>query len=174
MRGWLARVAFALLLLAPPGCWDPSPAPERDDPGAAAAPGFTLPDLAGREVSLASLRGRVVVIDFWATWCAPCVFQIPVLNEFWAAHRADGVEVLGIAVDVEGSDVVRSFVEEHGVRYPILLGSESLARDFGALGFPTLFVLGRDGRIATVHTGVIDGETLEAAVASARAMPGAV
>jgi len=174
MRRWLADLAFALLVLAPAGCTDPASAPARDAPGEAAAPGFTLPDLAGREVSLASLRGRVVVIDFWATWCAPCVFQIPILNEFWAAHRGDGVEVLGIAVDVEGAEVVRSFVEEHGVRYPILLGSESLARDFGALGFPTLFVVGRDGRIETVHTGVIDAETLEAAVASAHAMPGAI
>jgi thiol-disulfide isomerase/thioredoxin len=123
-------------------------------------------------VSLASLRGRVVVIDFWATWCAPCVLQVPILNEFHAAHRGDGVEVLGVAVDAEGAEAVGPFVEEHGVRYPVLLGSESLARDFGALGFPTLFVVGPAGRIETVHIGVIDPETLAAAVAAARATPG--
>jgi peroxiredoxin len=171
MRRRLASLGILLLALA--ACTERASTPARDDPRQA-APAFTLRDLAGRDVSLASLRGRVVVIDFWATWCAPCVFQIPILNEFWAAHRGDGVEVLGISVDVEGAEVVRSFVEEHGIRYPILLGSEGLARDFGALGFPTLFVVGPDGRIETVHTGVIDAETLEAALDSVRGGPGAV
>ena len=171
MRRLAAGLASALLALA--GCTDPAAGPPSDEPGAA-APAFTLRDLAGREVSLAALQGRVVVIDFWATWCAPCVFQIPILNEFYAAHRGDGVAVLGVAVDVEGAGVVAPFVEEHGIRYPILLGSESLARDFGALGFPTLFVVGPEGRIETVHTGVIDAETLEAALASARGAPGSV
>ncbi len=173
MRTLPALVALAAVLLG--GCSEPGAAPEEQAPGPPAAPGFTLRDLAGREVSLASLRGRVVVIDFWATWCAPCVFQIPILNEFWEVHRSDGVEVLGVAVDVEGAEVVAPFVAEHGVRYPVLLGSESLARDFGALGFPTLFVVAPDGRIEAVHTGVIDAHALEAAVEAARQeLPGSV
>ena len=161
------RAGLAVLLLALAGCPDAPPgAPDTAD--RAEAPAFTLHDLSGREVSLAALRGRVVVIDFWATWCAPCEFQIPILNGFWAARRGAGVEVLGVAVDAEGASVVGPFTDEHGVRYPVLLGDEGLARDFGALGFPTLFVVGPSGRIESMHTGVIDAETLGAAVRSAR------
>jgi thiol-disulfide isomerase/thioredoxin len=138
----------------------------REESRAQPAPDFELPDLEGNPVSLDSLRGRVVVIDFWATWCAPCVFQIPVLNAFQASHP--DVVVLGVSVDFEGRSVVEDFVREHEVDYSILLGNEAVARDFGAMGFPTLFVIAPDGSVHSTHVGVVNEQDLERAVAAAR------
>jgi peroxiredoxin len=168
----LGPPALALLALALAGC----PAPPSGAPDAAAAvegarepaPDFTLRDLAGAEVALSALRGQVVVIDFWATWCAPCIDQIPVLNALHDAGAARGVTVLGIAVDEGGEEAVHRFAERHGMRYRVLLGDERLARDWGALGFPTLFVVAPDGGVDSIHVGVIEAGELEAAVARAR------
>jgi peroxiredoxin len=127
------------------------------------APEFTLRDLLGKEVSLADHRGRPVVVDFWATWCAPCAQQIPVLNAFQADHYGE-VTVLGIALDARGIEVVAPFATEHDIQYQVLLGDESLAQDYGAFGFPSLYVIAPDGTIAANHVGVITQEELEEAL----------
>jgi thiol-disulfide isomerase/thioredoxin len=134
------------------------------------APAFRLPALDGGEVALSELRGRPVVVDFWATWCPPCIRQIPVLNSFHEAH-GDAVEVLGIAVDVQGRSVVAPFAAEHGIRYRVLLGDEALAQRYGAFGFPTLFFIDAEGRVDSVHTGVASVEELEAALARVARVP---
>ncbi len=135
------------------------------------APDFTLLDLEGRPVSLASFRGKTVVIDFWATWCPPCIFQVPELNEFWRDHRESGeVVVLGVAVDVEGAEVVAPWVAEQNVEYAILIGDEELAREFGAMGFPTLAIVTPDGRLNSLHVGLIEKAELEEIVAPLRAL----
>ena len=130
------------------------------------APEFSLPDLDGESVSLASLRGKPVVLDFWATWCTPCQFQIPVLNEFYLRH-AGRVEVVGVAVDAGGRDVVAPFAAEQGIRYRVLIGDEGLAQRFGAIGYPTLYVLRADGTIASTHMGLVEPAELEKALAAA-------
>jgi peroxiredoxin len=136
--GWARRGCLVLLIPLAAACFEPDPAGDaagvREESRAQPAPDFELPDLEGNPVSLDSLRGRVVVIDFWATWCAPCVFQIP----------------------------------EHEVDYSILLGNEAVARDFGAMGFPTLFVIAPDGSVHSTHVGVVNEQDLERAVAAAR------
>lgn len=160
-----ARAALAVLLLAVAACGPPEGGgvgePEPEAP--AEAPDFRLPDLRGQEVALSGLRGQPVVIDFWATWCPPCVHQIPVLNAFQEAHPE--VPVLGVSVDVDGREVVGPFAEEHGIAYRVLLGDEGLARRYGAFGFPSLFVVDPEGTIAASHVGVITLEELEAALA---------
>lgn len=159
-----AGLALAVLLAL--GC-----RVEEAGPGTSArpAPEFSLPDLAGATVSLAGLRGKPVVVDFWATWCAPCEFQIPVLNDFHDRH-AGRVEVVGVAVDAGGREVVAPYAAERGIRYRVVLGDEALAQRFGAIGFPTLFVLRPDGTIDSTHMGLVDPDELEAAVeAAARA-----
>lgn len=166
--GVIAALAFSLLALA---CRvEDAPRSDRDERGAL-APEFTLPDLLGSEFSLADHRGQPVIVDFFATWCAPCVQQIPVLNAFQASHYGD-VVVLGIAVDAQGSGVVGSFVSEYDIQYPVLLGSESLAQRYGAFGFPSLYVVAPDGRISSKHIGVISQQELEEALAAASAPSG--
>lgn len=129
------------------------------------APAFELPDLAGEIVRLADFAGRTVVIDFWATWCPPCEFQIPVLNAVHDAWRERGVVVLGVAVDAEGIEKVGPYVAEHEVRYPILLGDEALARKFGAVGFPSSVLIAPDGTMTKAHAGLLEQADLDAQIA---------
>jgi thiol-disulfide isomerase/thioredoxin len=158
-----SRAAAVLLALGLAGCLVEEPPP------AGPAPPFALPDLDGREVALADHAGRIVVVDFWATWCEPCKQQIPVLNQFHRRHP--DVAVLGVAVDAGGREAVAPFAEEHGIAYPVLLGSESLARDYGVPGFPALAVVDARGLLDSLHLGVITPEELEEAVAKARGEP---
>jgi thiol-disulfide isomerase/thioredoxin len=134
--------------------------------GRTLAPSFELKDLAGRTVRLSDFRGKTVLVDFWATWCPPCIFQVPELNALWKAHeKAGDLVVLGIAVDAEGADVVGPWVEEQGVDYTILLGDESLAGKFGVMGFPTLVLITPDGAVASLHVGLMEAADLEKLVA---------
>ncbi len=163
-----ALAAAALLLVSWVGC---SPEGSKDARAELRpAPDFTLEELAGGQVSLADLRGKTVVLDFWATWCPPCEFQVPSLNAFYDAHRDDSdVAVYGISVDTEGREVVDVWVGEKEVRYPILLGGDDLARRFGAVGFPTLIVVAPDGSVHSQHVGLIEIDELEEALAAQRA-----
>jgi peroxiredoxin len=159
VRRSVAPLLCLLALLAALGCSG------GDRGGAAAgrpAPDFSLADLDGNTVRLSDLRGKTVILDFWATWCPPCVFQVPELNALWSAHKDSGkLVVIGVAVDVEGADVVAPWVEEQGVEYTVVLGDEKLASDFGVLGFPTLVMVNADGAIESLHVGLLEHEELE-------------
>ena len=129
---------------------------------------FALPGIDGTPIVLSEHRGRTVIVDFWATWCPPCVYQVPELNALQEAHReADDLTVIGVSVDIDGAEVVGPWVEEHGVAYPIALGDEQLANEFGAVGFPTLAVVSHDGSIHSLHVGLIELDELEELVAAA-------
>jgi len=159
--------ALLLLAVAFASCTPETDAPAEDPPKP--APAFTLDKLGGGSVSLADLQGKTVVLDFWATWCPPCEFQVPELNRFYEAHREDSdVVVFGVSVDHEGIDVVQSWVSEKQVSYPILLLGEDLARALGAVGYPTLYVVSPDGNVLQSHVGLIESDELEAALAESR------
>jgi thiol-disulfide isomerase/thioredoxin len=121
-------------------------------PGGGAAVGadpavpFELARLGGGSVGLDSYRGKLLLLDFWATWCPPCVLEVPELNAFYAEHRARGVEVLAIAVDGDAPEL-ESFAREHGVAYPIAIGSAELALRYGGEAFPFHVLVSPDGRV---------------------------
>ena len=176
------RCAFAVcaVLLLGLGCGDAAgdgttaDAPTEREP----APDFTFADLEGKQVSLSELNGRTVVIDFWATWCPPCVFQPPELNAFWERHRESGkVTVLGIEVGGASVEEIHEWADENDAvaEYPVLTGAdEDLARRFGALGFPALVIVAPDGTIDSVHVGLTTVQELEEQVAAVQTAPAAI
>ncbi|HEY8123050.1 MAG TPA: TlpA disulfide reductase family protein [Myxococcota bacterium] len=162
MRALAAAVCIAAALLGL-GCERLEAVPGVEGEGVREpAPDFTLERLGGGEVALASLRGQPVIVDFWATWCGPCEDSIPVLVAFHQKY-AGRVHVLGVSVDWD-REAIAPYVREHGMTYPVLLGDESLALDYGAPGFPALFVIDAEGRIHEAHVGVTTLPELEAAV----------
>lgn len=133
-------------------------------PGAA-APAFDLPDRSGVRRSLDSYRGRIVLLNFWATWCKPCRDEMPALDKIARLYAPRGVTVLGIAMDERGWAAVSPFLSQFPVTYPICLGTPRVARDYGGvrtLPF-TLFIRG-DGRIAATHAEAMTETQLRKAV----------
>lgn len=130
-----------------------------------AAPDFTLPDLKGRPVQLAKLRGKVVAINFWATWCGPCRVEMPSLAKVYDKYREKGLEIVGISLDQGGAQVVQDFVHKHGIKFPVVLDTAHVAQRYGGVtGIPTTFIIDRQGRIANKQIGLVDEAWLEKAI----------
>jgi thiol-disulfide isomerase/thioredoxin len=120
----------------------------------AAAPDFTFEDLDGNKVALASLRGKIVILDFWATWCGPCRKTMPLVEKFFTEKKSKDILVYGMNVWERGDkSKVKPFITERKFHFPILLGSNDIAEAYGVRGIPTLFVIDQQGRIAYRHVG---------------------
>jgi cytochrome c biogenesis protein CcmG/thiol:disulfide interchange protein DsbE len=129
------------------------------------APALSLPDLAGREVNLAALRGRAVALNFWATWCPPCKEELPALAEAWRGAQSSCVEFVGVTEESSREDTVAE-VARHAVPYPIVLDADgALARAYGVTGLPRTYVIDAEGKIRKVFSGRVTREQVEKAMA---------
>jgi peroxiredoxin len=117
------------------------------------APDFKVVTTSGQPVSMDNYRGYVLVIDFFATWCPPCKESIPHLVEMHRKYNKQGLQVLGLSLDEDGERVIKSFVAEHRINYPVALAGETVQTDFGLRSVPVMFVVDKKGKIAGVYMG---------------------
>jgi cytochrome c biogenesis protein CcmG/thiol:disulfide interchange protein DsbE len=128
------------------------------------APAFTLTGLDGKPVSLADFRGKVVVLDFWATWCPPCKREIPDFIESQKTYGPRGVQIVGIALDEPGK--VQAFAQQNGMNYPVLLGTDEISARYGGIeGIPTTFIIDKTGKIVNKFEGFRPKEVFEGEIA---------
>jgi thiol-disulfide isomerase/thioredoxin len=175
-RRWILSLMFVVVGLAPvlAGCksGNGATAPKT----LANEPDVTFKDLSGKDVSLASLKGKVVVVNFWATWCEPCQVEIPWMIGFQQKYADKGFTLLGVAMDDDGKSVVEPFVQKTEfdvdgkkmtMNYPIVLGNDDLAGKFGGLlGLPTSIVISRDGKVVKRYIGLASRDDLDAEIKS--------
>jgi thiol-disulfide isomerase/thioredoxin len=153
-------VAFVLVRLAPHVA-----ALVGIETGPKTTPAFTVTTLDGRPLTADSLRGRVVLVNFWATWCPPCRAEMPMLQAMAARHREAGLVVLGLSVDRGPEAEVRAFLAERGIDYPVAIVGTEVERAFGGIrGYPTSFLLDRAGRIRHEALGPLAMVSFEPAV----------
>ncbi len=125
------------------------------------APDFSLPDLTGQKLDLSSYRGKVVLLDFWATWCDLCRDEIPHFVQLQNTYGSQGLQIIGVSMD-DGPEPVRDFYQRLKMNYPVVMGNAKTGELYGGvLGLPMAFLIRRDGRISAKYTGATDISVLE-------------
>ena len=161
--------AFAAIVLA--GClfMSCSPAPTtvraaslKPDGQRHEAPDFALKDADGKTVHLSEYRGKVVLLDFWATWCDPCRLEIPWFIDLQRKNKDKGFEVLGVSMDEEGWEVVKPFMRSVGMNYRVVIGNDETTQMYGGVdSLPSTFLIDRQGKIAAIHIGLASRKVFE-------------
>jgi peroxiredoxin len=121
-----------------------------------AAPDFSLSDASGKAVKLSDFKGKVVLLNFWATWCGGCKVEIPEFIEFQNKYEDSGLQVIGVSTDKDGWKVVKPFVAEKKINYTVLLGDDEICKLYSVEGMPVTLLIDREGRIAASHEGVVE------------------
>ncbi|HET9253449.1 MAG TPA: TlpA disulfide reductase family protein [Candidatus Eisenbacteria bacterium] len=174
MRHALVAGALALLLavsLTGTGCTTKTTSTQGGAVGTA-APAFALPNLEGKTVRNTDLQGKVVLLNFWATWCPPCRDEVPDFVRLQSKYRDQGLEIVGLSLDHGGAQDVRPFADEYNVNYTMLIASQETADAFGGIqGVPTTFVLDRKGTIVKRFVGRAPAEAFEEAIRPLLAQP---
>ena len=139
------------------------------------APDFSLRSVEGKKVSLSDYKGKAVLINFWATWCAPCKIEMPWLVALRKQYASQGFEILGVSED--DADTPRTklakFGQEEGLNYPLLVGDDAVSRKYGGVEFlPTSYFVGRDGKIVAETAGLVSKDEVEASIKKALATGG--
>lgn len=134
-------------------------------------PSFTALDLKGEKVNFADFKGKVILLDFWATWCPPCREGIPYFNELYSRHKKDGLEVIGVSLDQGSPGDVQKFLDKLGVKYVNLMGNDEVLKIFNNIpgmgpirGIPTTFLIDRQGQICHRFVGLTAKRVLEDAI----------
>jgi cytochrome c biogenesis protein CcmG/thiol:disulfide interchange protein DsbE len=123
---------------------------------------FTLPTSDGKQLKLSDYKGKVVIIDFWATWCPPCRKGIPDLVELKKKYGSKGVEIIGVSVDQETKPDVVPFIKEYGINYPIVYGNTSVYQQYGGIrAIPTSFIIDKEGKVVASYEGLISKAAYE-------------
>ena len=159
MRKLLTIIVACLSLAVLPGCRSAQAVKPEDVVVGNTIPDFSLKSLDGKTVSKESLKGEVVVLNFWASWCGPCMGEIPELEQVAAHSKA---RVVGIALDENGVETVKPFAESHQINYTVLLGDQDIFQQFNGVGIPYTLVLDRAQHIVKVYRGPVNRESLEA------------
>jgi len=164
---WLAVSVLLLLLCSDAGAMASSTRASADSPGASTGKSIAAPDCALALVTdkthstLRQFRGKVLYVDFWASWCTSCVLSFPFLNELNRSYQAQGLQVVGMNMDQKPADAQR-FLDEHAAKFAIALGSNAqCAKDFGVAGMPSSYLIDRNGSIRYVHQGFRANDTVE-------------
>jgi peroxiredoxin len=133
--------------------------------GSRQAPDFTVETLDGTQLSRADLRGKVVLVNFWATWCPPCRVEMPGFQDVYDKRGPDGFVILGLSVDARGGAHVAQFLADRGITYPVAMARGSIGRDFGGSHMlPTSYLIDREGRIRHEVRGIFTELALDQAV----------
>jgi thiol-disulfide isomerase/thioredoxin len=132
------------------------------------APDFTLQSLDGKNMSLSDLRGKAVLLNFWATWCGPCKIEMPWFIELQKQYGSQGLQIVGVAMDDSSKEDIAKFASDMGVNYPVLLGKEAVGEAYGGVpALPESFLIGRDGKIVDKIIGLKGKAEIEDAIRKA-------
>jgi len=149
-------LVFVLVAALAVGCTDTGTPPDASTPF-----DFTLQDMSGKTVKLSDYKGKVVVLEFWATWCPPCRESVPGLEKLHKAYKEKGLVVLAVSMDEGGWDEVKSFIAQQGITYRVLKGTDDISKQYRVRSIPMTLLLNKEGKIAKRYLGGGYDEDLE-------------